>query len=1115
MKRISILAMFVFSLVCTQLVYAQSDFGRITGTITDGSGAVVAGAQVSALNTRTNESMNVKTDSSGFYAFPSLPASTYDITVTMQGFSTRKEDRVVLDAASDRTYDLALTPGATTQEVTVIADEQQVQSSNAQVTTTIDSRQIENIALNGRNPMQLLRLLPGTVSNTADPFAILLSANGQQINGVRGNAMMPMLDGMMNVDNGGYIAVRAITNPDSIAQMRVLSASYGAEYTGRASAVMNVVTKSGSKDFHGSIFEFVRNDLFDADSFFFKPQPGVAKQPLHFNDYGYTLGGPIRLPGRTSKLFFFIDQEWRTQHVGITSVNTVPTAAERNGDFSALSSKIIDPITHAQFACLGVANVICGNRFSANGPKLIAPIPLPNQPGFANNYIVTADNNFDSREDRVNLDYAISDRTQFSTRWTEASNFQFFGGGGLDITQTAFPRPMYMFSMSLTHDFSPTLLNTVIFGFAHNVLDGTPYSTAVQRATLGLTFPTIYPFQAFSPQVAPSVSFSQYSGYNPGSNARKSLRDVQLSDDLTKVLGNHVLKGGLMLVQSHDTEPQLSQGVTNGQVIFNGTTTGNSAADALLGDFTSYKEDSTGGFFASRYYQFEFYAQDTWKLNRHLSFDYGARYVVYPPNTNPYQNATLFNPALYTLSAAPQINPATGAIVAGTGNPYNGLELLGNGFGSAAKQRFPQQTSDPAVLALFHNLPNGGASTPKGDFAPRVGIAFDPTGDGKMSIRAGFGAFYDHTVHFTLSYPSQNPPFDQFATVLNGQIDNPSNGAATFPQPIYSLPLQYKSPVVYTANLDVQRQMAGGIILDIGYVGTFAHHLSRVTSLNQLPVGTLTNPANKGISKQALRPYPGYDDIAQLNYADNTNYESLQSTVSKRSSKGVSFSVSYTWSKTMDDTTQDPLYGQFPENSYNIKADYGLSDISRANVLTANAVYDLPFFTTAKNAIERTVLGGWTLSSVFLAQSGQPTDIVVPQDTAGIGSVFSFGAGGNSAGPSYERAQQVGNPSIARGSRTVSAWFNKTAFAVPAAGTYGNVARDSLIGPGFNSFDLSAYKHFKPTERTDFEFRAETFNLINHPSYTSIGNLVGSPSFGTVTGSGPGRVIQLGAKLLF
>ncbi len=1141
--------LFLLTMICSVSAWAQNNVGRITGTVTDSGGAVLPGAQVTAVNTQTAAPLVTVTDGSGFYAFPSLPAGTYSITVMAQGFSSRKEEGIVLDAASVHTTDFTMSAGAATEQVTITANAQQVDTSSAQVGSTIDGRQLENIALNGRNPIQMLRLLPGTVATTLDPFTVNVGATAQQVNGVRGASMMMMIDGIANLDNGGNTSVRAITNPDSISEMRVLTASYSAEYYGRAAAVMNVITKSGTNTFHGSVFEFVRNQMFDADSYFFVPAPGVNKTPLHFNDYGYTIGGPLYIPGKFNvdrkKLFFFADQEWRSSHVGATNLDTIPTTAQLNGDFSAVAATtiIIDPQTHAQASCNGVLNVICPSRLSPNGAALLSVyknlVPNTGATG-ANNYSVTRTNIFDSREDRVNVDYVRSEKIQMGARWTQATNYQGQGffEGNLGIGTGAFPRPAYLYSGYITHAFSPTLVNSMNFGASHNVLRGTPYNTAVLRSTLGLTYTEAFPTNLYSPAAAPNFNLTGFTGYTAGSLANKSLRDLQFNDDITKVLGKHVVKAGFLFMQSNDTEPKLSQGSSNGIVTFGAAQTsnptatgtvpkasGSAVASALYGTFASYSEDQTGGFFASHYTQYEMYLQDSWKVNQRLTLNYGARYLLYPTNTNPYNNNTLFDPRKFVASQAPGI--IASGVQAGAidptkpGNPYNGLVLLGTSFSEDAKKRFPTQTNDPAVLALFNGLPQGGAPMPKGNFAPRIGIAFDPRGDGKTAIRAGFGGFYDHLSHYLLSLGALQPPFDKVATVLGAQnaiqtqgatIDAPSAGSSTFPSTIYSLPLKYKSPVVYTANFDVQQQLPRGIITDIAYVGTFGRHLYRITNINQ-PLAGAVKP---GVNRNTVRPYQGYDDIAQVDYADNSNYHSLQATVSKRTRNGLSFSASYTWSKALDTSTQPTLYGQFPQDSRNIAAEYGLSDIHRGQVVTMNAVWNLPFFKNS-NMLAKTTLGGWTVSTVFLAQSGAPNNIIVTNDPGQIGSVFAGGAGANSAGPAYERAQQVGNPNIPKGSRSARGnWFDPTAFTAPAAtGAYNNVRRNSLIGPGFNSFDSSLYKHFKFMERYDFEFRAEGFNVINHPSFSGVGNVVGTPTFGKITGAGPGRVLQFGAKLTF
>lgn len=1095
-------------IACAFLVIAtaaapQSNMGRISGTVTDVSGAAIPDAAVALRDTRTGLEQTMRTDGAGTYVFPSVQAGTYEVRIEKQGFRSSTRTGVVLDAASRRVIDFNMEVGQVSESVSVTASAAEVQTTSGNVGSVISEQQLTQIALNGRDYTQLLRLIPGVASTTLNTFNPQLSLTQQRINGIRTSSAYFTLDGSENHDNGAND--NAIVNPnvDAIAEVKIDTASYSAEFGGRAGAMVNVVTKSGTRDFHGTLFEFVRNDAFDARSFF-----ASKVDALRFNDFGGTIGGPIFIPNKFNtnrdKLFFFFSEEWKYVRQGQTTVNTVPTLAERAGDFrnSTLPAPV-DPATGQPFPDRTVPQ----DRWSKNGPLLLKPYPLPNFLGPGGNFVATGMNQTDYREELVRVDYNISSNTQLN--WRLANDKWYivfpFRNNNLGITPNPRPRPGYVSSINLQHAFSPTMLNYASFSVSKNSILGDPDVTSVQRATLGLTFPEIFP--ANRSAAGPAVSIAGFTGYNANDRLKNGNGTMQVRDDFTKIVGAHTLKAGTQITRARKNENTNVR--DEGSVTFNTSarnTTRNAIADVLLGNFQNYVEPESDTFWWARSSQYEFYVQDTWRASRRLTLELGVRYNIIPSFQNAQGNASTWLPRLYDRSRAPSVDPASGALLPG-GDPWNGIAIYGSAFPDAAKGRIPVY-DDPNVQRLFVGLPATGSKTNYNDWAPRIGIAYDVFGDGKTAIRSGFGIFYDRVGSNQISGQAQNPPFVNTANIFDGNIDNPAGGTSrTFPTDVRAWPEYLPTPKVVSWNFGVQRELPGAIILDTSYVGNVTRHFVFTRDLNQLPVGTRLNAPNSAINVNALRPYPGYGSINLRDGSDNSNYNSLQVTANRRMSKRLSFGVSYTFSKTMD-----TVGGGTPQDSYNPKNDIGLASIHRAHILSVNYIYTLPFFLQASNPLLRNVVGGWEISGVTSVQSGAPTSVTVPTDVARIGAGSS-------------RASVTGQPNLPSGERTPARWFNTEAFLPPermTPGQFGNSGRNILIGPGFQQWDVSLLKNFRIRERTGLQFRAESFNVFNHTNFTGLNTTVrldnaGRPTsgYGAVNASGPGRVLSFGLKLLF
>ena len=1082
---------------------AQTNVGQIAGRIVDGSGGAVPGASVTATSAQTGLAQTTVTDREGGYVFASLPSGTYTIRVTVSGFKPVERVNVVLDAASRRAVDISLEVGDVSETVSVAAVTSHVETQSGDVSRVITGEQVNSIALNGRNYAQLLQLLPGAVIQTTDAFSLGLSTTGQAINGVRSASTYFMVDGADNMDNGAN--TNAITQPslDTISEVKVLTASYSAEFGGRAGALINVVTKGGTREFHGSAYEFIRDDTFDARSFFDRGNPA----PLSFSNPGYTIGGPIAFGGFNadrSKLFFFFSQDWKKNHQGVTQVSTVPTLAERTGDFRGSSlAAPRDPLTGQPFP----DRTIPASRVSTNGRALLSAYPEPNFGGPGGNHAETGTNETDSREEVLRLDYVLSPRTQASYRFSHNSVdiFNPFQGGNTGIVPGIRPRPGWTMVGSTQHTFSNTLLNSTGVSATKNQIQAGPDNAVLARGALGITYPEIFPSNRFG--TGPDVTLTGFTGYNAGDYIKNRNLTYQVRNDLTKIAGPHALKFGAQITYSQ--KDQNLRPRENGVVTFATSarnSTGNVVADALLGNFQNYTEGETDQEWRARYWQYELYAQDNWRVSPKLTLDLGLRYNVIAPLYSALNNFSTFDPSRFNPALAPGVLAGDGSIVPGTGSPTNGIVIFGDGFPDAAHGVIPA-ADDPAATALFDGLPRGGVPTEYRDFSPRLGFAYDLFGKGRTAVRGGFGIFYDRVRTDYLSATSGNPPFVRSANVFDGNIDNPTGATQrSFPPSLAGIRSRMPTPRVMSFNIGVQHELLQGTIVHVNYVGTLGDHLTRTVDINQLKAGTRLNPPASTTNVNALRPYPGYGSISITENEDESNYHSLQTSLTRRLRAGVEFGANYTFSKALDTSSGTP------EDVYNIARDYGLSSVHRAHNFNSYFIWQVPFFRGASNRLLRGALGGWDISGVAVYQSGAPFTVTVPTDIARIGV--------NSA-----RASLVGDPGLPSDERTPLRWFNTAAFLDPAKmtpGQFGTSARNVLIGPSFNRVDAGIAKLFQLSSRMKLQIRADAFNAFNMTSFTSLNTTVrfdaaGNPTggYGAVTSAAPGRVLEFGARLTF
>jgi hypothetical protein len=1112
------------------MAYAQFDQGQISGTVKDSSQAVVVGASVIAASAETGQTLTASTDQSGSYIFTNLRVGNYDITVQAAGFKTYKRTNVKVDAAARTTADVALEIGSTSESVEVVASAAMTTLDTAQIGRTIEATQITDLALNGRDPLNMAVLKAGVIGDQFNGFNPGWVEQSVSIAGGRKNGNAVTVDGV-NLLRARGDATRDTNigqlNVDAVAEVQILTSSYPAEYGRAMDGQVRFVTKSGTRDFHGTAWEFLRNSAMDANSWVRNNSPKQSDNsrpsPFRFNQPGYSIGGPVVLPGRFNtdrkKLFFFVTQEFMWYRKEQTNTSTVPTAAMRTGDFSGLLDPanpfftrvriVNDPTNGRPFP----NNVIPLSQLSRNGTAILGAYPLPS-PGFQQgsaNWISTLPNPITTRKDLFHVDYNTGKHrlsfmgTHFS--YEEDQPFEGTFGTGLDRANTRWHRPNKLGVLSLTSTLSPTMINDLSFSGAADRAQLDPYVSAVgdklTRDQYGIDFPYIIPGSKVIPNRIPAAAIAGLFTLNGGGRPQNSSGPIySWTDNFTWVARtNHTLKTGIFVEKATQKNNEQT-GAQNGSFTFldaganNPLTTGLAIANAAMGNYDSYSEAGPRPYTLVTSWAYESYIQDTWKVRPNLTVEMGVRWSYRQPWHPKWNDLANFESAFYNPANVAIVDPTQGYII--SGDPYNGIVLPGNRIPDSARGR-ANAINLPNYQRLFHSLPDGFVNTFHNAFAPRLGIAWRLSP--KTGIRAGAGVFHQRQM---LQNMFSNPPNLVSLSTGFGQVDNPGGTVArTFPFGVSALDLNYKYPTAYSYSFSVQHELPGGLVLDVAYVGKNSVNLLRTRNINQLPAGTLQ--ANPGVQTNALRPYLG---LAAINYTTidgRSKYNSLQVSLDRRFHSGLGFGVSYTLSKARDNI------GWLGAAAYAPYFVYAPFEWDRPNTLNANIIYELPIL-RGKTGLAANLLGGWQASTVVFFRSGNPLSVLDAVDVAGTGQ-------GNAPW------NLVGSLDV-QGSRGVGKpWFNAAAFAQPKAGTFGNAGLGIIRGPRFQSADASLFKNFRLHERLTGQVRFEAFNFANHPLMSDPITDPRSGFFGAVTQkavtstqanvSTNERQLQLGLKFIF
>ncbi len=1143
----------VFFLGLSFHAFAQE--ATVLGTVTDPSGSVVPNVTVTLTQVETGQSRSSTTNDTGQYVAPGLAIGHYNVSAKAAGFGPAERNGVMLNVNDRTRIDFVLKVGSTQENVTVEANAVQVQSDSSDVSSVINGQQVSELGVNGRSIYSLYSLTPGASSLQGD-LVIPTPVSGDSnvsINGQRAGHNLQLLDGGENLDRGGSSA-SVMPSMDAIAEFRDLTSNYSAEYGLSGAATITTVVKSGTRQFHGSLWEFDRNDAFDARNYF-NPAPNKVAE-LRFNVYGFNAGGQVPV-FKEHPTFFFYNMEWRSLVQGGLTNQTVPLSSEYSGMFPATGADAVTINVPSNVINLGAncpggvppAGIVAGQPFpnntiptcmlDPNSQALLKAGIFPGQTTVTSTntkgtgqFIGGNNSPTNVREEIARIDHQFTDKFSVFGHWVSEQVSQTYGttqwsGDNVPTISDVFGNPSYSAVIHTTYAVSPTLLNEAAFNYNGNRIHIIPQG--LFAAPSGFTFNRLFTGPNVDNRI-PSINLNGSTGtdftanWTPWNN---EANDYQLRDDVSWTKGAHQIKLGFSWALYKKVQDYFAN--TEGNFNFNGNFTGNDFADFLLGDAQQYEEDAVKSSGHWNNVSFAAYIQDNWRVNHRLTLNLGLRWDGAPHTYEANQQSANFYPNLYnsanaaTFDTAGNIcssaaDPGCAAASPGLGTSPNpilaGLQFYENGIGIGGK----------------NGIPKGLTNNYWPQFGPRVGFAYDLTGRGKTVLRGGFGIMYDRIQGNDMYNGATNTPFDASPTVHNVSLSNPGFDVTTggtitaaalpiLPVGITGIALNYKPPTSYQYSVGVQQALGARSVLGISYVGSQGRHENYYQEVNLPPAADLPAlVASGGTGINQLYQYRGYGGIRLSIDGANAHYNSLQVDLHGNMTKDLQLQFGYTLARAVDATDSNGSGGDLNNvtNPYvGWKYDLGPSVFDRENVAFVNFVYQIPFLKNSDNHILRSTVGGWALSGIVTMESGAPLNLGVSGST--VASVI----------PNDGTSTQQGDRPNINGSisypKTANEWFNPAVFSAPTPGTYGNLGFDALRGPGRNDWNLALLKNFVlSAERgSRIEFRAETFNTWNHTQFKGdinnggISIDQGSGNFGAVTSAFDPREFQLGLKIIY
>lgn len=1126
------------ALACALASAQMTVTGTISGTVTDPSGQAIPGAKVTVTSTSTSEPRSAAANEFGAFNVVAVQPGTYNLRVEHPGFKAY-ERRGVVVSANERVAlgDVVMQIGEVTETVSVVAEAAQVQTDSSEHSAQLTTNQLTNLTSRGREVVSMLRTIPG-VQYQADQDSTggSYGTGTPNIAGSFSGTNILAVDGVVSNDQGTPNVFSSVTTLDAIGEVKVLLNSYQAEYAGNGGPIVQVITRGGTREFHGGAYEYIRNDALNANDFF-NNRNGVRRPRYRYNTFGGSLGGPVYIPGhwnqgRTKMFAFYNAEQALISTPGSLNSYTMPTALERSGDFSQtldLNGKVI-PITDTQTGAPFPGNVIPRSRLNPNGQALLNVLPQPN---FLNRAITGGNYNYQiqevqkdpKRSQLLRLDYVPSDKDRFFIRgktWIAQQEGYAVAGGASPV---GFFAQCYCFTeeglaMGETHIFSPNTVMQFDTGIRHNREAWYPYGAneidKVLRSKIGYNLSQWYPNANVSGYI-PRFSFG---GVPDAPNVSYDNRlltggtdfTFNLSDSLALTRGAHSIKVGFDVyrIREYEGEQSIFSGTFDfGRNTLNPLDSNYAFANAALGVFNSYTESNIRYGANMRQTLAEWFAQDSWKVSRRLTIDYGVRWT-WAGEMNPHKagEQSVFMRNLYLPGQAPPLfTPVTQGGVKYAMNPLTGELLPGAYVGL-----FVPGVGNPApggATSGDQGIPSGFVNNPGVLWGPRLGFALDVFGNGKTAIRGGAAILYNPRLS-KWSNMVNNPPAILTPITYYGDMRTflQTNGVLS-PSNTQGFNINNKTPDNYNITFGVQQDAGHSILVDVSYAGVLGQHIPQTLQINTVPYGTHFLPQyTGGVTDNFFRPFPGYNNIAWIDDAYNSNYHALLLSINRRFSNGLQFGFSYTFSKFMD-YTGIPIYRPLRVWSY------GFDGSDQTHNAVLNFSYNLPRLSGAfrGNRGVKFVFDDWTLSGISQWVSGTPASI-------GFSTVQGTDLTGGGDG---QRVNVVGDPN-AHGS-TFSAWFNTAAFAVPGKGDFGNAAKSSVRNPGVNNTDLALSKRFPlKSERRFFQFRWEAYNAFNHTQYAGISTsarfdlATGAQTnalFGQVTSTRAPRVMQGSLRFTF
>jgi len=1154
-SRLAVL-FFAFFVIFAASALAQE--ATVLGTVTDPTGASVPNAAIVITETETGVTRNLTTNSDGQYVAPDLHIGQYTVRVSATGFKAAEQKNLTL-AVGDRTrLDFKLIVGSVQEQVTVEANAVAVQTDTGEVSTVINGQQVSNLGINGRTLYSLFALTPGASSIQTDriPFTPVSADDSVSINGQRAGHNLQLIDGGENLDRGGSSGSVA-PSIDSIAEFQNMTSNYSAEYGLSSAATISTVIKQGTNQFHASGWEYFRNNYLNARNYF-NPAPAPVAE-LRYNVYGFNAGGRVPL-FKEHPTFFFYNMEWRSEIDGGLLNLPVPLASE----YPTAAGAVIPTTYNGKSSIISDPSTVLGSIQFANCPGGVAPAgvtpgkPFPNntipacmisanatalltaggkyggifpQPTSGVNFIGGNNSPTTLREEIARVDHTFSSKFSVFGHWISEQTSQTYGttqwsGDNVPTIADTFGNPSYSAVIHTTYVISPSLLNEASFNYNGNRIAIVP--TGLVTAPSGFTFNRLFTGPNLDTRI-PSINLNGTTGadytanWTPWTNRAD---DYQIRDDISLTKGAHQLKFGASWALYKKSQDAFAN--TEGNFNFNGSFSGNDFADFLLGDAQQYTEDAAKITGQWNNVSYAAYLQDNWRATHRLTLNLGLRWDGVPHTYEANNQSTNFYPNLY--------NPANAAVL----NTVNSSICTAIVTGCAAVTPAAAfGTSPNPVLAgvnfYLNGIGRGGVNgIPKGlvnnhwaNFGPRIGFAYDLSGQGKTVVRGGFGIMYERIQGNDMYNGAVNPPGDLNPTLNGVSLSNPglnlTNGSTISAAALPILPagvtgidsVNYKLPVSYQFSAGVQQALGARAVLAVSYVGSQDRHENFYQELNLFPesmIPTLLAPGAP--SPNLYMDYPGFSGIKQAENQANAHYNSLQIDLHGNVRKDLQLQVGYTLSKAMDATTSTGSGGDL-DNATNPYAgwryDFGPSLFDRKQIAFVNFVYQIPFLNNSGNHLMKSTLGGWELSGIVTAESGAPLNLGVS------------GSNASSVVPnSGDRPDLTGSISYPK---TVAAWFNPSSFTAPVCATgpdcYGNLGFDALRGPGRDNWNISLLKTFAFTERLHLQFRADAFNIWNHTQFKGdannggISENVNSSNFGAVTAAFDPREFQLALKLMF